>query len=122
MSKPIPVSEIEAALRASGGFVSYAAIMLGISERTIYNKLEKHPELKLAKASIEESHLDLAESKLIEKVKAGELGAICFYLKCKGKGRGYIEKQQVEHSGNAQAIGMQKIEIEFIKSPQMLYS
>ena len=40
-------------------------------------------------------HLDIAEDSLIKAVKGGEAWAVCFYLKCKGKARGYIERESV---------------------------
>ena len=45
---------------------------------------------------IQDSLLDLAESKLLENIENNENTAIIFYLKTKGKKRGYIEKQEVE--------------------------
>ena len=37
--------------------------------------------------------------KLLEQVNSGNLTAIIFYLKCKAKNRGWVEKQQIEHTG-----------------------
>jgi len=44
--------------------------------------------------------LDIAESKLYQNVMDGDPASIFFLLKCRGKKRGYTEKQEVEHSGN----------------------
>lgn len=96
----LTIKQIEAALTATGGFVSQTAKKLGVKPNAIYERLRKSPYLKQVKAEIEESFLDLAESKLIKKMNDEDLGAICFYLKCKGKSRGYIEKQQMELSGD----------------------
>jgi len=43
--------------------------------------------------------LDNAESMLYTKVLAGSTPELLFFLKTQGKRRGYVEKQQVEHSG-----------------------
>jgi len=38
--------------------------------------------------------LDNAESVLYKAVLNGEAWAVCFFLKCQGKSRGYIERQE----------------------------
>lgn len=79
----------------SGGFISHVAKVLNISANKIYYWLEKSDELTLCLRQIRESYLDLAELKLIEKVRSGNLGAICFYLKCQGKSRGWVERHEI---------------------------
>lgn len=56
---------------------------------------------------VKAKYLDLAENKLLQKINDGDLGAICFYLKCQGKHRGYIERQQIDTtiSGGITVIG-----------------
>jgi predicted transcriptional regulator len=89
-------AEVSEALRASGGLVTDAADALGCSRPTIYAYLKKYPEVAQAKEDSEEKNLDIAESKLMEAVKNREAWAICFFLKCKGKKRGYSEKGEYE--------------------------
>ena len=43
---------------------------------------------------VPESSVDLAESKLIEAIKDGNLTAIIFFLKTQGKSRGYSERSE----------------------------
>lgn len=88
----LSIKQIETALRATGGFVSQTAKKLNVTQEAIYFRINKSDYLKEVKREIDESYLDLAESKLIKKLNDEDLGALCFYLKCKGKGRGYIEK------------------------------
>ena len=90
------IKQIETALRATGGFVSQAAKKLGISQSAVSNRLAKSEYLRKIREEIEESYLDLAESKLIKKINNDESGPIFFYLKCKGKKRGYIENHNLE--------------------------
>ena len=47
----------------------------------------------------------MAELALYKAIQDGEGWAVCFYLKTQGKQRGYIERQEIEHSG---AIGIVK--------------
>ena len=96
----LSIRQIDNALRATGGFVTYAAKKLNVTYNAIYARIQKSPQLQKTVAEIKESYLDLTEHSLIKKIKDEDLGAICFYLKCQGKTRGYVEKQQIEYSGN----------------------
>ena len=94
------VKQVGAALVANVGFVSMAAEALGCNRRTVGNYINRYPELAELKNQIEEERLDLCESKLMEQIEAGNLTAIIFYLKCKGKDRGYVEKQIIKSEGS----------------------
>ncbi len=59
-------------------------------------RLQRHPELQQVRQEAIESTLDLAESQLLKLMKGGNLTAIIFFLKCKGKACGYVERQQIE--------------------------
>ena len=101
------VRQVADALRATGGIMTQAARLL--KEATglghlhksdmIRRYIEKHPELQEVMADIESRTLDLAETKLIAAMKhdgrKDHLRAVCFYLKHKGKGRGYVGRQEV---------------------------
>lgn len=91
---------IIAALKATAGMVTYAAKKLDCDYTTLYGWIRRSSQLQKALQAIKESHIDLAETKLLQNVKDGDPGSIFFMLKCLGKNRGYIEKQQIEHSGD----------------------
>lgn len=95
------------ALENSGGFVSEASKKLRCSSQAVYDFLKRNEDVKLIKQQIDERYLDMAESKLLQLINQGNLGAICFFLKCKGKNRGYVERQEVDHSGTT----TQRIEV-----------
>ena len=88
------------ALKATAGMVTYAAQKLDCNYSTLYGWIKKSSELQKALQAIKESHIDLAETKLLQNVKDGDPGSIFFMLKCLGKNRGYVEKQQIEMSGD----------------------
>lgn len=92
----LTIKQIEDALHKSGGFVSQAAKGLNVTASNVYARIKKSARLQEVKREIDESYLDVAEHRLIKEIGEGNLGAICFYLKCKGKQRGYVEKQQIE--------------------------
>ena len=83
-------------LEKSLGIVSTACKMVDISRQTHYAWLKADEEYKSAVQSIQDSVLDFAESHLYKLVKEGNPAATIFFLKTKGKKRGYIERQEIE--------------------------
>lgn len=81
------------------GLVSRAAKMLGCTVKTVYNYIEKFPEVAEARHEAREAMKDVGEASLWKKVSEGEGWAVCFYLKCQAKDRGYVERQEIEHQG-----------------------
>lgn len=108
MNKPkaMRVTEdmIEKSLQATGGFISLAAQRLGCSCRTVSRKVAASPKLQKSIAEICDKKLDLAEAALMKAIGNGEAWAVCFYLKCKGKGRGYVERQEFTGKDGAALI------------------
>ena len=94
--KRTTLKQCEIALRKSGGFITHAAKSLNISTTALSRRISRSKKLQEVKKEVEEKYLDLAESKLIGKINKEDLGAICFFLKCRGKERGYIEKQIID--------------------------
>lgn len=92
--------QIIKAIRASGGFVVAAAKKLKCSPQAIYDYENKYPEIRNARKELTESYLDMAEIKLLEHIRKGNIVANIFYLKTKGKERGYIERQEQSHFVN----------------------
>ena len=84
------------ALEKSLGIVSTACKMVDISRQTHYAWLKADEQYKSAVNSIQDSVLDFAESHLYKLVKEGNPAATIFFLKTKGKKRGYIERQEIE--------------------------
>ncbi len=84
------------ALEKSLGIVSTACKMVDISRQTHYSWLKADEEYKKAVNSIQDGVLDFAESHLYKLVKEGNPAATIFFLKTKGKKRGYIERQEIE--------------------------
>jgi len=84
--------QIIRALEANQGFLSFTARALNLKYDTLKHRMARDPKLRAAWEAIRESHLDFGESKLLTAVKKGESWAVCFYLKCQGKKRGYVER------------------------------
>lgn len=93
--------DIAAVFAKKGCNVSATCSALNISRQTFYKWKNADPELKEMLEEAEESVIDFAESKLIEAVGDGDLTAIIFLLKTKGKKRGYVEKMENDVSVNS---------------------
>ena len=84
------------ALEKHLGIISTACKEVGCSRRTFYDLLEEDEEFKENYEELSEVSLDFVESKLHELIRQENPTAIIFYLKTKGKKRGYTEKQHFE--------------------------
>jgi hypothetical protein len=100
-----------AALEQSLGIVTTACKSVGIERNTHYNWIKEDEDYKAAVDSIQDITLDFAESQLHKQIKDGEVTSTIFYLKTKGKKRGYIERIENDLSINQ----MPKVTIEIVK-------
>ena len=66
-----------------------------IARTTYYDWYEKDPDFRAAIDAIAESCIDFAESSLLQQIKDGNPTSTIFYLKTKGKKRGYVETQEL---------------------------
>jgi hypothetical protein len=87
------------ALEKSLGVVTSACRSVGISRQTHYRWLEEDEEYKQQVDELANVALDYAETKLHNQITKENPTAIIFYLKTKGKKRGYVERQEISHEG-----------------------
>jgi hypothetical protein len=83
------------ALLASAGVYTLAAKALGVGRQAVAEHVNKSPYLQKILADAQETNLDVAETSLMNAVRQCQPWAVCFFLKCKGKGRGYVERTEV---------------------------
>ena len=83
------------ALEKSLGVVTSACKSVGIGRTTFYDWMNTDEEFKKQVNDIQNIALDYAESHLHKQIKDGSTSATIFYLKTKGKNRGYIERQEI---------------------------
>lgn len=83
---------VEEQLRAHKGNISAVARACQVTRQGVQAYMRDKPSLQAVLKETRESMKDGAESRLYEAVDAGESWAICFFLKCQAKDRGYIEK------------------------------
>jgi len=89
------------ALFNSKGIVTEACESADIGRSTHYRWMRENEAYAEAYASIEDSAIDFVEGKMFERIEEGSDGLIKFYLATKGKKRGYVERTEVAHSGEA---------------------
>ncbi len=83
------------ALEKSLGVVTTACKVVGIGRTQFYNWLKDDEEFAKEVDDIQNIALDYAESQLHKQIGDGSTAATIFYLKTKGKKRGYIERQEI---------------------------
>ena len=110
--KNIPIEKIIQMYEKKGCNITATCSALGISRKTFYEWREKKKKLAEGLEEVDESILDWAESKLKEHIDNDDLQALIFFLRTKGKKRGYVEKTESDVNINAFEKLMQDTEDE----------
>ena len=111
-SRHIKKESLLKSLEQSLGVVTVACKKADIPRSTFYKWLKEDEVFALEVKEIENVALDFAESQLHKQISENSTAATIFYLKTKGKKRGYVERQEITG-----ADGMPtSFEIEIIKS------
>ena len=84
------------ALEKSMGIVTNACKMVDLDRTTFYRYYNEDQQFADDVDNVQDYVLDFAESKLLENIKDKKETSIIFYLKTKGRKRGYIEKTEVD--------------------------
>ena len=92
--------QVAMALARACGKVTVAAALLRCTPQTVHKYIRKYQMCKEALDFANEAMLDLAELQLHAATMSREPWAITFYLKNKGKDRGYGESTQRDVLGN----------------------
>jgi len=112
------------ALEMHKGIVSSAAKSAGLSRGVHYLWMQEDADYKKAVEDMADIALDFVESKLMERIEGVEVEkgseiyatppdttAIIFYLKTKGKKRGYIERKEITGADGQDLLTEIKINI-----------
>ena len=84
------------ALEVTLGIVTSACILAKVSRSQHYHWMNIDPEYKISVLDMDNVALDFAETSLHEQIKDKVPSSTIFYLKTKGKRRGYIETTSIE--------------------------
>ena len=108
-SRHIKKESMIVALEQSLGVVTTACKTTDIPRSTFYKWVSEDKEFAKEVKDINNIALDFAESQLHKQMKEGNTSATIFYLKTKGKCRGYIERQELDVDGDFNLV------VEFVK-------
>lgn len=95
--------------------VSNACEAIGISRNCFYQWREKDKKFAEKIYEIYEANIDFAETMLMKNIRDGKETSLIFFLKTKGKERGYVEEERFDHTSNDNSI-LQSLQIEIIDS------
>jgi len=84
------------ALEKSLGVVTTACKIVDCNRSTFYKYYNNDQDFRASVDELQNLTLDFAESQLHQQIKDGNTTATIFYLKTKGKKRGYVERKEVE--------------------------
>tara|TARA_R110000744_G_scaffold378850_1_gene495646 strand:+ start:25032 stop:25385 length:354 start_codon:yes stop_codon:yes gene_type:complete len=103
-SRHIKKESLLKALETSLGVVTEACKQAEIPRSTYYKWLKEDELFKEEVRDIENIALDFGESQLHKQIEDGNTSATIFFLKTKGKRRGYIERSELDLSSGDEPI------------------
>jgi hypothetical protein len=103
-SRHIKKESILKALENSLGVVTVACKASDVPRSTYYKWLKEDEDFAKAVKDIENIALDFGESQLHKQIGDGNTSATIFFLKTKGKRRGYIERSELDLSSGDEPI------------------
>lgn len=85
------------------------AEQLGMTWATLYQRIERSPELKAMITEAEEMRIDIAEETLHELINFKDFRAVKFFLETKGRKRGYGQKIEIDRGEGDRKFSTVKI-------------
>tara|TARA_R110000765_G_scaffold60304_1_gene116615 strand:- start:818 stop:1240 length:423 start_codon:yes stop_codon:yes gene_type:complete len=82
-------------LEQNMGNVTLACHFAECNRSTYYRWYKGDVDFKTSVDDIQEAAIDICEAEMWKLIKEGNVPTILFYLKCKGKNRGYVERQEI---------------------------
>jgi hypothetical protein len=89
-----------AAMEKHLGIITAACKECGLSRETFYTYYKRDAEFKKQIDLINELTLDFVETQLLKKIKEGSERSILFYMKYRGKQRGYTDSIDITSGGD----------------------
>jgi len=96
----------------NGSNITLSCQNVGIDRGTYYVWMSKYPKFASNVKQCIERVYDFVEGSIHKGIREGNTAMTIFYAKTKMKGRGYVEKQEIEHSGS---LFNQPVKIEIVE-------
>lgn len=91
-------------LEENMGIVTVSCKAAEVPRQTYYDWMNEDEEFAKSVQELKNVTLDFVESKLIAQINNDNMTGIIFYLKCQGRERGYIERQDIDHTTKGDKI------------------
>lgn len=91
--------ELIAAMENNLGIITAACKDVGLSRETFYKYYYNDEEFKKQIDAIGDYTLDFVETQLLKKIRQGSEKSILFYMRYKGKKRGYTDSLDITSGG-----------------------
>jgi hypothetical protein len=89
------------ALKRNLNVITAACEQTGFGRQTFYNWCDKDPEFRRRVDELNDIQFDFVETQLLKKIKEGSEASIIFYMKTKGKKKGYGDNLDITTNGGA---------------------
>ncbi len=99
------------ALEKNLGIISISCKEAQVSRASYFNWMKNDEDFKKAVDEINEGVIDFVENQLYKKIEQGSEKSILFYMKYKGRKRGYTDSVDITSAGEK----INNIQIEIIK-------
>lgn len=103
-------AQVVEAVKRSRGIISVAARALGCARITVYEYMNRYPEVKAALEEAREVSLDHVENRLMDLCDDTEhkdhFPAVRYFLRTQGKHRGYTERQEITGADGAPLVSI----------------
>lgn len=86
------------------GVLTPAAKAAGVNPSTVWRWKQEFPEFAQRCEEIEEIAVDFVETKLYNLINEGSEACTIFYMKTRGRHRGYSEKQQLDVNAEVKGV------------------
>lgn len=109
-------------LEDTKGTIATACIKADVSRKLFYKYYNSDEYFRERVTEVKEQAIDIVEAKLMERIDNGDTTAIIFFLKTRGRKRGYSERTTTEISLHDIDITKltQRLQQELIKANQIL--